>query len=618
MSSTYRPSGRVGRLFWLVGPALVAVSAAGGAAYAWGFEAIPIRWLIGLLPIFAAAGLGIAVDRGLTFAHVRSEGVGFLVGMACGLTFLVSGYLALYFISTTGSASGVGFFTYFGDRLSKGISLTSSVSIRGWLLGVLWVVEALCMLLAALGGGFAAATRVYCEMCESWANRDLWKFIVKGVRSDAISSIQSAETFQMALPRMHGDGDINVEYSVKGCRCASTAALAITSLKKTKDSVDRTALRESDVLTKGSLRELFDWAERIDPSIAARRPTITLRVQHRPLADDPKLVATLKPEGEHASHHRWAKWLGASDSYVDNDFTRAIRQRLREGDFLVAEEAVRMQRHPDDLAYVCEAIADWDQIEVPGMSEWLEERPDSFVPRLVQGIHLVKVAWHKRGMGWQPKNYAEFQRTLNLADAELERAAAMADGDPVSRTWLVYTAMGRQLPKAQAIARFEDAIKRYTSHRSAYSFMIQCAASKWGGTESMMMEVARRTCSLPPGKSAHVAIAEAHLEAAFSRARESKNMALIDEYLQQPTVRSELRAAHERGFRAGSFKPTMDTPRARQYFAYTLWRSGEKDAAAEHLRTFGKSSPWTVFSRPLFFWEGRDTIRRARRDCGVR
>ena len=175
-----------------------------------------------------------------------------------------------------------------------------------------------------------------------------------------------------------------------------------------------------------------------------------------------------------------------------------------------------------------------------------------------------------------------------------------------------------QLPKSQAIARFEDATKRYPSHRPAYSFMIQCAASKWGGTEAMMLDFARRTAALPPGKSVHVAVAEAHLEAAFAAARETKDLSKIDEYFAQSSVRSELRVANERAFRSGSFKPTMDTPRTRQYFAYTLWRAGEKDAAAEHLRTFGQSSPWTLFSRSLFFWEGRDTIRRAKRDCGVR
>ncbi len=60
---------------------------------------------------------------------------------------------------------------------------------------------------------------------------------------------------------------------------------------------------------------------------------------------------------------------------------------------------------------------------------------------------------------------------------------------------------------------------------------------------------------------------------------------------------------------------TMMTPLVRSVFAYTLWKSGQREAAAEHLRVIGPSTPWRPFGANLPF--SKHSVKRARKECGV-
>lgn len=633
MLKAYKPSGRRSPRGYFFLPLLFILAIAGGTAYEWLLVNLPAMWIFYLLiPIFLA-GVGICVDRALTYSHWRSVGGGVLVGLIAAGIFLIAGFVAIYQFDAGGTRMGRGFFEFLSSRLETGVPLarsgnsTRSIAISGWLLVLLWLIEAGAFLIVGLGAGFAATERVYCESCSSWANRAIWKFRLRNVPDASVQTVKDAAEFGgfLSAVSLSTDTNTSLEYAVHGCSCGKAASLKIlqiTQKGKNKEE-NKSDLREDIALTPKTLTQLLDWAESKDYSLAERRPKLALAAQsemqrnRRPLTEDVETMALAYPEGEHKSFYRWGKWLGASDSYVDNEFTKAVRARVQAGDYLAAEEAIRAQRHPDDLAYVAEAMADWD--EAPDwFDEWIEARPDSFVPRMVRGIFHVKWAWHARGMSWKPKNVGAFFERLEIADRELEHAAAMESRDPVSRSWLVYTAMGLQLPKEQAIERFQQAVQRYPAHRSAYSFLATCMAEKWGGSDEKMLQIVRQgSAAASPGKSVHAVVAEAHLLAAGTLAMKN-GMSAVDEYLRRPAVRSEIRSANEKMFRAGSFKPTMDTPRARQYFAYVLWRAGETDAAAEHLRVIGKSSAWSVFSRPFMFWQGSDSIARARKECGVK
>ena len=526
MLSTYKPSGRKSARGWFFIPLLFVVVSAGAVAYE-GIQAAAPMWVFGFCVLLYIAGIGIAVDRALTYSHWRSPGAGAMVGLAAVILFPVTGYIAIYKIDAAGASSGKGFLEFLSARVATGIPVfkgggaTSGLAVNGWILIILWILEAGAFLLVGMGAAAAATERVYCESCRSWANRSLWEFKMRDVAETSLDSLKDAAKFEVLLspaPLSGGSGP-TLEYAVHGCRCGKVASLKITSIFKKKDEEERAVLREDIALSLQTLGQLLAWAESHDPSLEAKRPKLELADRpranraHRPLSEDKAVMELLRPSGEHVSLRRGSKWLGASDSYVDNEFTRAVRARVKSGDFLAAEDAIRMQRHPDDLAFVVEAMADWDVVP-EWFDGWIEERPDSFVPRMVRGIFYLKWGWHARGMKWKAKNVGRFLERLEMADNELQRAAAMEEKDPISRAWLVYTAMGLGLPKPVALERFEAAIARWPANRPAYSFIVTCFAEKWGGSDEKMLEIARRgSASAPAGKSVHTVIAEAHLEA---------------------------------------------------------------------------------------------------------
>jgi hypothetical protein len=155
------------------------------------------------------------------------------------------------------------------------------------------------------------------------------------------------------------------------------------------------------------------------------------------------------------------------------------------------------------------------------------------------------------------------------------------------------------------------------SHRLAHTIMLQCKMSKWFGSTKEMFEFANAAAHRAgPGSPLWVLLVLAHLEAGGEKAREGGSEKDVWAYLSDPGVGRELRAAHDKAFRSNAFRPTMDTPWVRATFAYSLWKSGQKDAAAEHLRMLNPALTHVWFS-PRAFFLSKHTMAKARRECGV-
>ncbi len=226
------------------------------------------------------------------------------------------------------------------------------------------------------------------------------------------------------------------------------------------------------------------------------------------------------------------------------------------------------------------------------------------------------MGWQRRGVGFRPKSVTEFWKHLEEAKPQLVKSAETSPRNATPWAWLIYQATGVEDSIETAQGYFREAVRRHPTSRIAHSFMIQKLSPKWGGSREEMMAFARTSSAgFPSGKHAHIVVAEAHLEVEGEIHRDQGRKASL-EYWRSPGVAEELRTINNKCFKTADSKPSMDTPRTRAILAYTLWKSGQIEEAAEHLRLIGKSSPWGPFQPNLLFM--KDSVRRARKACRVR
>ena len=123
--------------------------------------------------------------------------------------------------------------------------------------------------------------------------------------------------------------------------------------------------------------------------------------------------------------------------------------------------------------------------------------------------------------------------------------------------------------------------------------MIQTLAPKWAGSLPAMFDFARSTAAAPVGSSAHVALVQAHYEAA---AEEGSAM-----YWRLPGVREDVLAAAARSIDSPSGGPSPASIADHNWFLYTYARLGEWERFRRELPIVGGrlTSPWPLLQDPV-------------------
>lgn len=596
----------------VVAPVMILGCAGVGALYA--FIASLHAWGIAnpFATLFETFGMCFLTVWSVRLAKVRGEGLGALYGLAHGAATVVGVFVGAWALK----GAGVGFFEFHRGRLAQGETLfgAGSFALKGWMLATCWVLANLVIVFIGFGVGVTEGARPFCSACKTWASRTRWTARARGVSEDDLRRVKrDGSSRSLVEIRPGAGGDRVLEVKLRGCKCGRLASLLVEHKAPGQDVAD--SIVDHEAMTPARLSKVLDWAERF-PSIAAGpRPMLehtidAPAVQTRtPFHADPT-----PPDGEHKSYGRWDKEIGASDSYANNDFTRDLRKVLGAGDFRAVDEALALVTNANDRANVLEAAADWGK-RPEWMATWAEEEPDSATRLAVEGIMGVKEAWIARGMDWVPKNVGQFLTSLQTAWDHLAMASEANPADPVPLAWMIYAGKGLQKPLSETFEVCKQAVHRDRSLRVAYSFFLDAAAPKWGGSREKMLSFARQAArSARAGSSVHVVIPEAHLEMAADLAREQNDEAAFEAYLRQGDVVQELLQANRACFQ--QHVPTMDTPRTRVYFAYVLWKAGQLEYAGEHLRVIGKATPWGPFTSRLIVGS-KETITQARKECGV-
>ncbi len=296
-------------------------------------------------------------------------------------------------------------------------------------------------------------------------------------------------------------------------------------------------------------------------------------------------------------------------------WARRARGALERNDWKTAALLMDSPMSPDDRQFYSDVLA-----ECPGRPDWADEwraaRPNSPSAWLMDGAQAVRWAWEARGSGYgdtvKEDAVGMFLARLEQADESLQRAAALDPGDATPWSWMIRTAIGLQLDDAEKERRFNEAVRRAPSHRQAHSARLQSVAYKWGGSHEQMWDfVKHSTAGVGPGSPLHVLTAEAHIEMWFTTANDEGMVST--NFFRDPSIQRSLRAAAEVAFAPGAFKPTIDSIRNRNYFAFCLWKAGLHEEAAEQFAAVGNwvsESPWVFVGSPA------STFEQAQNECG--
>ncbi len=303
------------------------------------------------------------------------------------------------------------------------------------------------------------------------------------------------------------------------------------------------------------------------------------------------------------------------DPTLGDAYANRIRDELAAGEFAGAEALFASVEDPQDRTWYADVLSNWTNCP-DWIDGWFQSQP-SAVSHLIRGVHALHWAWQARGFGYgetvRDEGWKLFFKRLERAEANLQMAARLAPEDPTPWAFLIRAARGAQLGTDETRRRFDEARRRAPEHRYAHSQMLQCGCAKWGGSHEQMFEFARQAVAKSrPGGPLHVLVAEAHIErwlAEWSDVGEDEAAG----YFAEPSVKAAISKAARDALEA-RFTPTHDTVRTRNFFAFGLWRCGERDAAAVQFDAIG---PWVTLEPWSYLGDAVQVFQAARRECGA-
>jgi hypothetical protein len=271
MLASYQPSGKISPLSLVALPLLVPCAVAAAWLYVFLLDLIPLVYLE-LFIVFGFAGaIGVLVTGVMRATKCRNPAV----AIAAGLIVAASGLAASHYFAYTSlhyqAAKQLGHAlprmltvsqyiklrTDAGWTIGHGVSSTGSgLQINGFMVWVVWALEAVII----MGGGVAGAKAVlgvpFCEACGQWANRMEAQVRVERPTPESIEQVKNGTTVVELLDVTSG-GTARQElvYNLLGCpKCRELPTLTVrfkeTVTRKNKDSTITRTLHRNVLLTE--------------------------------------------------------------------------------------------------------------------------------------------------------------------------------------------------------------------------------------------------------------------------------------------------------------------------------------------------------------------------------
>lgn len=296
------------------------------------------------------------------------------------------------------------------------------------------------------------------------------------------------------------------------------------------------------------------------------------------------------------------------DDCLGNPEAHASADRIAAGDDLAVRAALTTSTDPVHRDFLIDAVLKTGDPAAPWVARWVTDEPDSALANMILGRQLVFWAWdartHERAERVSQEQFAVFFERLEQSRQASERALELDPTEGSTYAFMIDCARGLQADDATKLALYDSAQASRPWHPIAHISMIQALAVKWGGSEGVMLDFARRVSrQAPEGSDAHVVIADAHAEGLLEHKAAYRTS----------DIHQELVEAAARSIDSPRYQPSPWTPRVRSAFAWCFAMFNDRDRARRQLELVGP-----LVAGPFLF--SRDPLRVAtgiRRDVGL-
>ncbi|MFD3700595.1 hypothetical protein ACFWUZ_31465 [Streptomyces sp. NPDC058646] len=258
-----------------------------------------------------------------------------------------------------------------------------------------------------------------------------------------------------------------------------------------------------------------------------------------------------------------------------------------EGDWRPAAAHVRAARPGDwdDRWSRLELLLQLAESDDRWLTDWRTAEPSDGDAATVDAQQLLRRAWAVRGSAYAKDvpdgDMRQFMATLPAVMAAAQRASELAPADPGPWVVMVTAARAMGYSRGQFGDLWRNLTKRAPHHTAAHWQALQYWCAKWGGSDELMLDFARRAALGAPAGSTLPGIylhALAELRTKWPAA-DPQLLLTVAERL------DAVREDHE------------GLPRLRHLLAHHLLRSGQPAAALEQFRRIGPycgAAPWNT------------------------
>lgn len=552
------------------------------------------------------------------FTHLARVQTG-VVAVLCSLVLFLGYWVGEVFVAMMFEGGGPS--ALFGGRWDNGYELfgAGSFAIKGWLWGLGYVSRVLLVLLVLMVVMAVEASREFCGSCRRHATKVQWKAIIGSFDLAMLKHVNSVEELIKFTEDGQGttQGDVRaVKAWIVSCKCKRIGYMTADVYDRESKSAGKRIISDLRV-SQSDLLDLCDWIDRVDPKVPHPGRVLEMIEDFAPVvsADDHvPFDRLLEPDGtEWESKHRLDGSGLAVEWRCDTEYTKALRKQVAVGDYLTIPEALARAININDTACIYESVADWD-----GPRDWIEywcdDEPENSQAHTVRGINLVKQAWIKRGGGWTPKNYPEFQALLEQAMETLDTATGIEPSNATAHAWKIYAGKGLMQGRELVRLHFDLATGDHPDLFGAHWMYHDYVTEKWGGSDEECLAFGRDRLEVSQvGSPSCALVCFSHFELAGTWHQQDEKEGMKN-YFEQPEVRAEILRSNKRTFT--DHRMSMVTPRVRAFMAYMLWQTGHIREARSHMEIMGKRTPWDPFPASVMIHQN-DTYAKARKACGL-